>query len=109
MYFRYLGVLVTECSHVFGYNELVIKSANQFDSKLHKRHVVISFDHVREGMASDMVTMAYIPSHKNASGVLSKHWNHNAVWHPIQPHLFWQGDTMECYVSDHDCVARKEK
>jgi hypothetical protein len=109
LYFRYLGVPVTERSHVFGDNESMIKSAIRFDAKLHKRHVALSFHRVREGMASDMMTMAHISSHENPADILSKHWSHNAVWHTLQPLLFWSGDTMECFLSEDDRATRKEQ
>jgi hypothetical protein len=94
---RYLGAPIIGPSHVFGDNESMVKSATRFDAKLHKRHVALSFHRVREAYASQMITMTHVNSKENPSDVLSKHWSHNAVWHTLQPLLFWKGDTMDCY------------
>jgi hypothetical protein len=64
---------------------------------------------VKERKAADKMTMVHIPSHENLVDVLSKRWSRKSVWHTLQPFLFWSGDMMECYVSEEDPVARKEK
>jgi hypothetical protein len=108
-HFRYLGVHVIEHGQVFGDNESMIKSAIWFDAKLHERYVALSFHRVKEGMASDKMTLTHILSHENPADGLSKHWTHNEVWHTLETLLSWSGDTMECFVSEEDHVARKEK
>jgi hypothetical protein len=109
LHFGHLGVPEIEHSHVFADNESMIKSAIQFDAKLHERYVVLSFHRVKEGLAPNKMTLTHIPSHENPSSVLSKHWRHNEVWHTLETLLSWSGDTMKCYVSEDDRVARKEK
>jgi hypothetical protein len=106
--FRYLGVPVIERSRVFGHIESMTKSTIRFDAEIQKRHVILSFHRVREGMAPDKMTLTHIPSHENPADVLSKHWSHNEVWRTPKPLLFWLGDTTECFVSEEDCVARKK-
>jgi hypothetical protein len=44
---RYLGVPIREKSYMFGDNKSVVDSSMQLDAKLHKRHTMLSFHHVR--------------------------------------------------------------
>ena len=49
---RYLGVKVNSKSYMFGDNESVVNSSSVLHAKLHKRHNILSFHHVREAIAS---------------------------------------------------------
>ena len=65
---RYLGVPILGRSFMFGDNESVVNSSSKPDSKLHKRHVVLSFHRVREAVASNMLSFLHIDGVE--SGVL---------------------------------------
>ncbi len=95
--FRYLGVPINSTSYMFGDNDSMINSSRRTDAKLHKRHVALSFHRVREAVASGMIVLSHIGSKLNPSDILSKFWTHTAVWMTLQPLLFWQGDTLDCY------------
>mmetsp|Transcript_35402 Transcript_35402/g.85673 ORF Transcript_35402/g.85673 Transcript_35402/m.85673 type:complete len:213 (-) Transcript_35402:8-646(-) len=98
--YRYFGVPVRDKSYMFGDNDSMINSATRPESKLHKRHVVLSYHRVREAVASGMIVLCHIRSHMNPADILSKHWTHNSIWRSLQPLLFWAGDTMDCYQVD---------
>jgi hypothetical protein len=91
LHFGHLGVPVIEHRHVFGDNDSMIKSAIWSDAKLHERYVALSFHRVKEGMATDKMTLTDILSNENPANVLSKHWNHNEVWKSLPTLLlFWR-------------------
>jgi hypothetical protein len=51
----YLGVPVREKNYMFGNNKSVVDSSMGLHAKLHKRHTMLSFHHVREAIASGVV------------------------------------------------------
>ena len=97
---RHLGVPLRECSIMFGDNESVIASSTVPHSKLHKHHTALSFHHVREAVASRMLSFHHLPGPLNPADLLSKHWGCNQVWSLLQPLLFWQGDTAALFPED---------
>lgn len=92
---RYLGVPIRDKSFMFGDNQSVVNSAMQVHSKLHKRHVLLSYHRVREAIASKMVLFFHIPGDINPADILSKHWGYSQIWTHLRPLLFWSGDTQE--------------
>ena len=52
---RYMGVPLRDSSYMFGDNKTVIDSGSLPHAKLHKRHTMLSYHHVREAIASGMV------------------------------------------------------
>jgi hypothetical protein len=92
---RYLGVPIRDQSYMFGDNESVVNSASLPDSKLHKRHTLLSFHRVREAITARMVIFTHIDGRINPADVLSKHWGYQQVWPNLQPLMFWAGDTMK--------------
>jgi hypothetical protein len=52
---QYLGVPVRDKSYMFGDNKSVVGSSMLLHAKLHKRHVMLSFHHIREAIASGIV------------------------------------------------------
>ena len=77
--FRYLGVEVREKSYMFGDNESVVTSSSTLHAKLHKRHNLLSFHHVREAIASKFIDFNFLPGEENPVDVLSKHWSYSMV------------------------------
>ena len=93
---RYLGVPLREKAFMFGDNNSVVNSAMKIDSKLHKRHTILSFSRVREAIAAGIVRFHWIPGESNAADILSKNWGHAQVWPLLRPLLFWYGDARDC-------------
>lgn len=79
--FRYVGVqyLWLNAAMYSVANESMIKSAIRSDANLHKRHIILSFHCVNQGMAFDVMTMIHIPDRENPVDISSKYWSHDAV------------------------------
>ena len=92
---EYLGVRIIGPSILFGDNKTVVDGASQLLSRLHKRHLMLSYHYVREALATGEYDYSFINGKFNPSDILSKHWSHNDVWPMLQAILFWRGDTME--------------
>ena len=92
---RYLGVPIQGRSYMFGDNESVVNSSSRPDSKLHKRHVALSFHRVREAVASNMLSFLHIEGNHNPADILSKHWGYQQVWPLLRTLLFYHGDTAD--------------
>mgnify|MGYP003321639909 CR=1 FL=1 len=91
---RYLGVNISGPAYMFGDNRTIVDSSSIPQSRLHKRHVLLSFHQVREVIAAGVLYFIHIPGKINPADVLSKHWSYQRVWDQLQPLLFWKGDTM---------------
>jgi len=85
---RYLGVPINGPSMMFGDNESVINSAAIPHSKMHKRHVALSYHRVRWAVAASIVKIYLIAGKKNPADILSKHWDFPSVYNTIKPLLF---------------------
>jgi hypothetical protein len=83
-------------SILVGDNKSVVELAVQPHSKLHKRHLMLSYHYVREAIASGNYAYVWLNGNDNPADILSKHWAYQAVWPLLQPLLFWQGDTASC-------------
>ena len=92
---RYLGVNIQGPTMMFGDNRSVVDSSSVPQSRLHKRHVLLSFHRVREAIAAKVINFLYIPGSINPADILSKHWGYNKVWGQLKPLLFWEGNTMD--------------
>jgi len=93
----YLGVPIQGQSILFGDNKTVVDSSTQPHSRLHKRHLMLSYHYVREALASGAYVYAFVPGEANPSDILSKHWGHQVVWPLLKPILFHQGDTYDLW------------
>ena len=89
---RYLGVPIKD-SYLFGDNKSMIDSSTLPQSRLHKRHVMLSYHQVREAVAAKIVKLCHVAGEHNPADILSKHWGYQQIWPLLQPILFWQGDT----------------
>ena len=75
---------------MFGDNKTVVDSGSLPHAKLHKRHTMLSYHHIREAIASGMVKFFHMPGGINPADILSKHWGHQQIWKQLQPLLFWE-------------------
>ena len=92
--FEYLGVKVIGPSILFGDNKTVVDGASMPQSKLHKRHLMLSYHYIREALATGEFVYSFVNGKSNPSDILSKHWSYKDVWPMLRPLLFWKGDTM---------------
>ena len=68
--------------------------SDRAQSRLHKRHVLLSFHRVREAIAAKVLHFIFIPGSLNPADILSKHWGYQQVKNTLKALLFWQGDTI---------------
>jgi hypothetical protein len=92
---RYLGVRIIGGTYLFGDNKTVVDSSMGLASKLHKRHVLLSFHRVREAIAAGMIYFIHIPGAINPADILSKAWGYQQIKTMLKAILFWEGDTTD--------------
>ena len=80
---------------MFGDNESVVNSSSRPESKLHKRHVALSYHRVREAIAANLVSFIHIKGPDNPADIVSKHWGYQQVRELIRTLLFTRGDTAD--------------
>ena len=80
---------------MFGDNKSVVDSATKPQSKLHKRHQLLSFMKVQQCVASGMVSYNFVPGDLNPADMLSKAWGRYQIWPMLNALLFFKGDTAE--------------
>ena len=77
---RYLGSPIGSKSIIFGDTRSVITGATLPHSTLTKCHNIHAFHRVREAIAARLMGFYWIQSAYNLSDMLSKHWDHPAVY-----------------------------
>ena len=93
-YLRYLGVPIHNISFGWGDNESMVNSATLPESKLHKRHNILSYHFVRNIIAAKYINLQHINSEFNIADIVSKHWSYQSVYDNILRPLFhFEGDT----------------
>ena len=93
-YLQYLGVPIENISYVFGDNESQIGSCVVPESKLNKRHNILSYHFVWNIIACKFVNLQHVASEWNMADVISKHWSYQKVYEKIlKPILHFKGDT----------------
>jgi hypothetical protein len=105
---RYLGVPIRDKSNMFGDNKSVVDSSMQLHAKLHKQHTMLSFNRVREAIASGIVGFFYIPGDINPADILSKHWGYSQIRDRLKSLLFWKGDNANIIVENSTSQAKGE-
>ena len=88
---RYLGAPICSKSFLFGDNSSVVTSATLPHSTLTKCHNILAFHRVREAIAAKLMAFYWIQSAYNLSDMLSKHWDHPAVYPMILKLLTTRG------------------
>ena len=74
----------------------------------------MSFNRVREFIASNIRRFHHVRSEDNTAGILSKHWSYNYVWKLMKQILFWRQDTAlipnddNALILDNDTKGIKE-
>ena len=90
---RYLGVPIKGPTYMFGDNKSVVDSSMDLSTRLHKRHMILSYHRVRESIAANIVKFIYIPGKYNPDDIQSKVWGYQQIWNILKSILFWEGDT----------------
>jgi hypothetical protein len=88
LFLRYMGIPIVGISYLFGDNQSVFLSSTLLQSSLKKRHNALSYHRVREAIAAKIAGMFKIPTDKNYSDVVTKHWGHTKMW-PTLKQLFF--------------------
>ena len=92
---RYLGVNLVGPTYMFGDNKTVVDSSCKPKSKLHKRHVLLSYHRVREAIAAKVIKFVFIDGNLNPADILSKLWGYQQIKTRLKAMLFWKGDTAD--------------
>ena len=92
---RYLGVNLVGPTYMFGDNKTVVDSSCKPKSKLHKRHVLLSYHRVREAIAAKVIKFVFIDGNINPADILSKLWGYQQIKTRLKAMLFWKGDTAD--------------
>ena len=92
---RYLGVRIEGGTYMFGDNKTVVDSSMSIASRLHKRHIILSYHRVREAIAARVLYFIHLPGALNPADILSKAWGYQQVWIMLKALLFWEGDTID--------------
>ncbi len=91
---HYLGVPIYDKAFLYGDNESMVKSCTISQSRLHKRHLMLSHHFVCFAIAAGCVVLAHVNGDDDPADILSKHWEFQQIWSQLQPLLFWKGDTI---------------
>ena len=92
IFLRYLGVPLRDSSYLFGDNKSVVTNSTVPHSILSKRHHFLSYNRVRECMASKAIKFYWKDGKTNPADVLTKNWDFVTGWPLLKPLLFWRGD-----------------
>ena len=93
-----MGVPVCNHSYLLGNNNSVVGSSTTPDTKLSKRHVMLSFHEVREAIASGMVRFHFLHGgDTNSADILSNHLTNASVWQQLRTFLHWKGNTADLF------------
>ena len=94
---RYLGVPLHEISYIFGDNKSMIDSSTNPQSRLHKRHNILSYHYVRSMIARGYIALVHTNSKDNLADVVTKHWSYNSVKGLLKPVFDHSGNTADLY------------
>ena len=89
--------------YVWGDNESMIKSSTIPESKLNKRHNILSFHYVRSMISQGYINLQHLASEWNFADILTKNWSYQSSYHPlIQPvfHFHHSGNTAALFLDD---------
>ncbi|KAL7455007.1 hypothetical protein ACHAWC_006593 [Mediolabrus comicus] len=92
---QYLGVPIKDTPILVGDNKTVVDAATVPDSRLHKRHLMLTFHFLKAAIASKAYRYSWIDGKDNVSDILTKHWGYQQVWPVLRPVLFWEGRTTD--------------
>ena len=86
-YLCYLGKPVGEMDYVWGDNESMINSSTIPESKLNKRHNILSFHYVRSMISRGCINLQHLASEWNFADILTKNWSYQNSYYFTLPHV----------------------
>ena len=87
--------------YVWGDNKSMIDSSTIPESKLNKRHNILSFHYVRSMISRGYINLRHIASEWNFSDILTKNWSYQSSYHElIQPVFHHSGNTAALFLDD---------
>ena len=78
----------------------MINSATIPDTKLHKRHNILSFHFVRSMIACGYINLQHLKSECNIADILTKHWGYQSTYKLIHLIFHFGGSTAALYFDD---------
>ena len=99
-YLRYLGKPVDEMDYVQD-NKSMINSSTIPETKLHKRHNILSLHYVRSMISQGYINLQHLASEWNFADILRKNWSYQSSYHElIQPVFHHSGNTAVLFIDD---------
>ena len=92
---RYLGVPIEKSSYGFKDNESCVNTSLVPHGELQKRHLILSYHHIREAIISNTFLFHNIPEEINPANIVSKHWGYSQIWPLLKYILFWEEYSAE--------------
>ena len=87
--------------YVWGDNESMINSSTIPESKLSKRHNILSFHYVRSMISRGYINLQHLASEWNLANILTKNWSYQSSYHElIQPVFHHSGNTAALFLDD---------
>ena len=87
--------------YVWGDNESMINSSTIPESKLNKRHNILSFHYVRSMISRGYINLQHIASEWNFADILTKNWAYQSSYRElIQPVFHHSGNTAALFLDD---------
>merc|ERR1712161_111672 len=84
-----------------GDNESMINSSTIPESKLNKRHNILSFHYVRSMISRGYINLQHLASEWNFADILTKNWSYQSSYHElIQPVFHHSGNTAALFLDD---------
>ena len=100
-YLQYHGKPVNEMDYIWGDNESMINSSTIPESKLNKRHNILSFHYFRSTISQRYINLQHLASEWNFADILTKNWSYQSSYHElIQPIFHHSGDTEALFFDD---------
>ena len=89
---RYIGVPIMTKAYMLGDNKSVVPRSTMPQSILNNRYNMLSYDRVREAIATTILESHWFSSDQNKSDILSKHWEYLKVKDTTRGLFDYQGD-----------------
>ena len=87
--------------YVWGDNKSMINSSTIPESKLNKRHNILSFHYVRSMISRGYVNLQHLASEWNFADILTKQWSYQSCYRElVQPVFHHSGNIAALFLDD---------
>ena len=87
--------------YVWGDNKSMIDSSTIPESKLNKRHNILSFHYVRSMISRGYVNLQHLASEWNFADILTKQWSYHSCYRElVQPFFHHSGNTAALFLDN---------